>query len=93
MAAAHLLAGLHFDGGPHGDAGLEIRAGQRYHGAGLELERAARQSHFKPGRAFRVTDQQVASAQRERIRRARSGDAQVRVSGAPEILDGGQQAG
>jgi len=92
VAAAYLLAGFHPDGGPHRDARLEIRSGERNYGAGLELERAAGQRHFEGRRAFRVAHQKVARAQGEGIRRSGCRDAQVRVAGPAEILDGGQQA-
>jgi hypothetical protein len=62
MAATHLLAGLHPDGGPHRNAGFEIRAGQRDHRPGLELKCAARQRHLQRGRAFRVPHQQISGA-------------------------------
>ena len=86
-AAADGSAGFNIEGGPERQAGAEIRAGERDHGVGFELESAAHQRHFEGRGVLGIAHQQVAGAQRQGVGRAGRRDAEVRLAEAAQVLD------
>ncbi len=90
-SATKSLPCFHLHGRPERKAGAKIGPAQGDHRVRFEFERRTHESHLDGCGVFRIADQEIASAERESVSRARGGNTEMRPAEASQVLHSGLQ--